>query len=111
MTWTFEDVLVERVVDGDTYVISFQPTPEDDTKRRKLRLFGVNTPEKNHPDTKEAGYRAMNYVIPILEGKKVTIYAHGIDSFGRWLCDVIIDGMNLGAKLLENNLAVIYKRQ
>jgi endonuclease YncB( thermonuclease family) len=110
MTWTYENVKIERVVDGDTYVIAWYPTPEDDLKRRRLRLFGVNTPEKNRAESKEAGLAATYYVQELIEGKTVTIHAHGVDSFGRYLADVMVGSLNLGRHLLEEDYAVIYKR-
>lgn len=110
MTWKFENVLIERVIDGDTYQIYFQPTPEEDFKRRHLRLFGVNTPEKNRAATKEAGLAATAYSKSLIEGKTLTIYAHDIDAFGRYLADVMIGDLNLGMHLLENNYAVVMKR-
>lgn len=107
--WEYNDVLVERVVDGDTYEIYWRPTPEDDFKRRKLRLFGVNTPEKRG-ETKEIGTMITEIVAQMIEGKTVTIVAYAIDSFGRYLADVFVDGLHLSMWLLENNYAVVYKR-
>ncbi|MCG3056924.1 thermonuclease family protein, partial [Escherichia coli] len=58
-----EQVLVARVVDGDTLELN---------DGRKVRLIGVNTPEST-TRTEEYGKEASKYTTEQLEGKKVWI--------------------------------------
>ncbi len=56
-----EEVIVSRVVDGDTVELS---------DKRKIRLVGVNTPESTNKH-EVYGKEASNYTTTQLEGKKV----------------------------------------
>jgi micrococcal nuclease len=60
-TFGLEEVLVSRVVDGDTVELK---------DGRKVRLIGVNTPEST-TRTEEYGKEASNYTTEKLEGKTV----------------------------------------
>ncbi|WGG46435.1 thermonuclease family protein [Rossellomorea sp. DA94] len=60
-TFGLEEVLVTRVVDGDTVELK---------DGRKVRLIGVNTPEST-TRTEEYGKEASNYTTEKLEGKTV----------------------------------------
>ncbi|OXS64568.1 micrococcal nuclease [Bacillus sp. V-88] len=62
-TFGLEEVLVSRVVDGDTVELK---------DGRKVRFIGVNTPEST-TRTEEYGKEASNYTTEKLEGKTVWI--------------------------------------
>ena len=42
---SFYDVIVERVIDGDTIVISIPNVPEVFGKKISVRIAGIDTPE------------------------------------------------------------------
>ena len=96
-----EFVLVERVVDGDTLVI---------TGGDRIRLIGVDTPETHHP-TKAAqpfGQEAFAYTRRMTEGKRVVLrFDPGElkDRYGRTLAYVYIDGQFLNESLIRQGLA------
>ena len=68
--------LVTKVIDGDTFK----------TKKRKVRLEGVDAPEKG-----QAGYDDATKVLKMhIEGKLVTIDGKVYDDFGRLLAEVTV---------------------
>lgn len=103
------DALVTGVVDGDTVdVIIDLGFGVNFTTR--VRLFGVDTPEKNSSDiaVREVGMRATDFVRAWCLGRAVTLKSHKRDKYGRYLAELFIDGESLGEQLIENNLAVPY---
>jgi micrococcal nuclease len=85
------------VVDGDTI---------DVEGVGRIRLVGVNTPERGEP-----GYTsATDFVKSMVEGKTVYLDiddAKHYDKYGRTLAVVYIDDKNLNQELLENGYAEV----
>jgi micrococcal nuclease len=100
------DAKVINVVDGDTVdcVISLGFYL---TAAHRLRLLGVNCPEV-HGETKAAGLKAAEYTRATLLGQTVRIRTAKSDSFGRWLCQVYLDGRDFNQSLVDRGLAVPY---
>jgi micrococcal nuclease len=102
------EVLVSRVIDGDTFAskeidLGMGVTLKGDIR---FRLLGVDTPER-----REEGYNeATEFTSDKIEGKKVLVETVEKDNFGRWLCIVHLEDNTLNNQLLENKLAVIYKK-
>lgn len=93
--------LCYHVVDGDTIDI--------DTVGR-IRLVGINTPEKNQP-----GYQqAKNFVKKACLGKEVYLdidNAKHYDKYGRVLAVVYVNGVNINKALLKGGYAdIVYIR-
>lgn len=86
-----------HVVDGDTI---------DVEGVGRIRLVGVNTPERG-----ESGYRnATDYVKSMVEGKKVYLDiddAKHYDKYNRTLAVVYIDNVNLNQELLKGGYAEV----
>ena len=73
--------------------------------KQRLRLLGVDTPER-----KMAGFEeATEFVKDMCLGKPVQITTYKKDSFGRWLSTVFVNGENLNEMLLSKGLAVVYE--
>lgn len=89
-----EEVIVQRVIDGDTLEL------EDS---RRVRMLGVNTPEKKRFMSEEA----INYTKQ-LEGKNVILEYNERDKYGRILGYIIYNGENINLGLLRNGLAHAY---
>lgn len=89
-----EKVLVKRVLDGDSLEL------EDG---RKLRMLGINTPEKGKFLSNEAVSFTKN-----LELKNTTILYNKKDRYGRILGYVIFNEENFNKKLVEEGLAHKY---
>ncbi|WP_135610475.1 thermonuclease family protein [Methanococcoides sp. AM1] len=93
LTVTFANVT--EVIDGDTFVIS---TGE------KVRLIGVDTPERGEPYYEEA----KQYMVDNLPGRTVRLEADvsDTDRYGRLLRYVWIDGSMVNNDLVLSGLAV-----
>jgi micrococcal nuclease len=96
-----ELVLVERVVDGDTLVISGGD---------RVRLIGVDTPETHHPSkpVQPFGPEAYEFTRSRVEGKRVQLKfdpGETKDRYGRTLAYVYIDGEFLNELLIRQGLA------
>ncbi len=86
---------VTRVIDGDTFELA---------SGQKIRLKGINTPEKSRWFSEEAG----EFVRDLIENKTVEIESHGFDKYGRMLAYVFFDGKNLNEEILEEGLGTLY---
>lgn len=70
----------------------------------RLRLYGVNTPERGQPGYLEARESLLQYV-----GKEAQVVSHKPqDKYGRWLAEVSVDGVSLSESLISNKLGVPY---
>lgn len=116
---------VLRAVDGDTLVI-FIDRGFDDWSKKTLRFARIDAPEKRG-ESRVAGLAATQFVEEALvdhglvAGKTIEEVLTGAeyiilktvknaDSFGRYLAEVFIDGINLGDMMLEAGHAVMYER-
>lgn len=89
------------VADGDTLTVLHDRTPV------KVRLFGIDAPEKGQA----FGQRSKQFASEAAFSKTVTIVEHGMDKYGRTLGDVILpDGSNLNQELVRAGLAWWYRR-
>lgn len=107
----FYDVTVERVIDGDTVVISIPELPEVFGKKISVRLAGIDTPELRAKCAYEKGLanRAKDRVEGIIiKGETISLGDVKRDKYFRLLADVIVDGENVAATLVEEGLAVTY---
>lgn len=88
---------VTRIIDGDTLELS---------KGNKIRLLGINTPERGRYLYDEAKERLEELVL----GKNVTLksdFEH-TDRYGRNLSYVFIDDIHINTLILKEGLAVSY---
>lgn len=91
------------VVDGDTVDLTIDVGFRFDTRQR-VRLLGINTPERG-----QAGFQeAKDYMIKRLFNKQVVVETYKSDVFGRYLGVIFIDGVNINMELMELGLAVVY---
>jgi len=96
---------VERVIDGDTLIIS---ALDDNGKPTRIRLWGVDTPETVKPNHKvdHFGPEASQFARIMCEGKVVRIGLDpdrsSRDRYGRLLAYIILpDGRMLNRLLIE----------
>ncbi len=80
-----EWVVVERVIDGDTFVTS---------DGARVRVRGIDTPETRNPARGEelGGQRATDFARGALEGRVVHLEGTGRDQYGRRVADVTLPG-------------------
>ena len=84
---------VSRVIDADTFTgtvdldfgVSIAVT---------VRLLGCDAYEVHGPE-KPSGLKAKEYVTALIGGQNVVVDPFKRDSFGRWLCDVMIKGKSM----------------
>jgi micrococcal nuclease len=108
------DFKIINVIDGDTLTIEALYLPKPLKPELKLRIIGVDTPEKGHrakcdaERTKALEAKAFTQEI-IDQGKVKKISLHSWDKYGgRVLGDVLIDGKSLSKLLIQSNYAVKY---
>lgn len=100
-TTIYNNVKVIGISDGDTIKIL------KDGKTVRIRLYGIDTPEKNQ----EYGQKAKQFTSNLVYGKHVTIRVHDTDRYGRIVGEVILsNGTNLNDELVKNGFAWWYKR-
>jgi len=88
---TAEMFRVERIVDGDTFVILY------DGDLTRVRLYSGDAPERG-----EAGFaEATDHLRGLIEGRNVRLVFPGPrkrDHYGRLLADVYIDGIEVNCQ-------------
>ena len=102
---------IDRVIDGDTFVIN-NPKPPADLLQKNHRLAGVDTPESFKQVAKckkeiELGNKAKEFVSNFIKGGVEIVYIE-LDKYGRYLVNVDKNGINLADELVKNGLAVYY---
>jgi len=90
-----EVVFVSRVIDGDTLEV---------LSGDKIRLLGINTPEKGMANWEEARLFLEGLVL----NRSVEFEFKEIDKYGRWLGYVFIGSENINKLILSNGLAHLY---
>lgn len=100
---------VLAIHDGDTLTL----LPSGETKKVKLRLLGVDTPEIdfNGFSQGEVAIHARDFLkslLPINANIKIELAQNGTDSNGRYLGIIIYEGRDLNAQILEAGWGVAY---
>ena len=73
----------------------------------KVRLLGIDCPEKKQP----FGRRAKERTAALAYGKVVKVRPSGVDRYGRIMADVILpDGRNLNRELVREGMAWWFRR-
>ena len=97
------DAYVTKVIDGDTIMVNFED--QKDVEFR-IRLYGVDTPELNQPYGREVKLFLKDLVLH----KNVQLDKQGVDNFGRYVCIVTYDDMNINELLVANGNAWVYRK-
>jgi endonuclease YncB( thermonuclease family) len=98
------DWLMGRVVaitDGDTLTIL-----TTDRVQHRVRLAGIDTPEKRQP----FGQVAKDHLSRLVNGQTVTVHYHKRDRYGRIVGKVLASGADVGLRQVEAGLAWHYKQ-
>lgn len=89
------------ISDGDTIKILI------DGKTFKVRLFGIDSPERSQA----FGTKAKDFASSLAFGKEVSLIIHGKDRYKRILAEVILpNGKNLNEELVKNGYAWHYTK-
>ena len=87
--------VITNVVDGDTFDMDID-LGFNIHIRERVRLLNVDTPESRGVE-RELGKVVTQYAQKHFEGKEVLLQSrkNKTDSFGRWLAEVYVDGLNV----------------
>lgn len=81
---------VNKIIDGDTFQVSEEWAYKEKSGTR-VRIAGINTPEKGQP-----GYqKAKDDLSDLILGEYVELKNAKGFSYGRLVCDVFLDGVNI----------------
>jgi|TARA_R110002020_G_scaffold199334_3_gene400762 endonuclease YncB( thermonuclease family) len=104
---------IDRIVDGDTIDISID-LGFDLTKKERVRLAGIDTPEKRTKNLKEKemGYQATEFLeMHLMEASKLTVRTEKDGKFGRmlgWLYKSDKDTMSINQIMIDKGYAWPY---
>jgi endonuclease YncB( thermonuclease family) len=108
------DVVLTRVIDGDTVAFQANWLPEPLKKELSIRVFGVDTPEKGFrakcASEDQRGQAATAFTKQLINAStKRQIVMMDWDKYGgRVLGDVLLDGKSLRQQLIANGFAREY---
>ncbi len=108
------DVLLTRVIDGDTVAFQANWLPDPLKKELSIRVFGVDTPEKSFrakcPSEAQRGEAASAFTKELInKSAKRQIILMNWDKYGgRVLGDILLDGKSLRQQLIANGYAREY---
>ncbi len=105
MNYIYENVLVTRVIDGDSFKADVD-LGFGIKGHFYFRLHDIDTPETYRPSCEaelQHGLKATKFVKDLIEGKTVKLQSYKIRIYARYECDVWLeDGRNLVQLLKEN---------
>ena len=99
---------VQRVVDGDTVYVE-----DEGGKRFKVRLTGIDAPEKNQPYGLTSTYKLRELLLNkfvLLESKPNKGKSYSVDRYKRVLAKIILDGRDINLSQVLSGYAWHYKR-
>ena len=99
LCWSWQGKVV-GVSDGDTITVMH------DGKGEKIRLYGVDSPEKDQ----DYGQKAKQFTSDSVFGKTVDVKPMDTDRYGRTVGIVSYDGVSLNAELIRSGHAWVYRQ-
>ena len=92
---------VVGIADGDTLTLL------DDVKTsHRIRLDGIDAPER----TQDHGQRARQSLAGMAHGRRAVAACPKIDRYGRAVCRVTVDGVDVGLEQIRRGLAWHYTK-
>lgn len=106
----FNKVSLASVYDGDTFKVYLACKYPIFCKAIPVRVRGVDCPEMRGgtPETKAAAKAAKAFTKQSLRGGKILLRNCGRDKYFRLLCEVKVNGADLGTALIKHGHAVPY---
>ena len=92
---------VVRIVDGDTLTLL-----DTSRVRHRIRLDGIDAPERSQP----YGQRARESLEGLTHGRAARAVCTKTDRYGRAVCSVTVDGVDVGLEQVRRGLAWHYVR-
>ena len=97
--WAWSGKVV-GVADGDTITVLRDRQPQ------KIRLYGIDCPEKRQP----FGKKAKQFTSQLVFGKVVEVESVAIDRYGRTVAFVQVENVLVNEELIKQGLAWVYRR-
>ena len=91
---------VVSIADGDTITVL------QDNNQYKIRLYGIDTPEKKQ----DFGQKAKQFTSDMVFKQHVKVVAYDIDRYGRTVGMVYLGQKCLNEELIKNGFAWVYKK-
>jgi micrococcal nuclease len=98
-SWAWSGKVI-GVADGDTITVLRDKQPQ------KIRLYGIDCPEKRQP----FGKKAKQFTSELVFGKVVEIEPVATDRYGRTVAFVMVENLSVNEELLKGGLAWVYAR-
>jgi endonuclease YncB( thermonuclease family) len=92
--------LVVGISDGDTITVLHEG------KSEKIKLFGIDTPEKGQAFSN----KAKQFTSKMAYGKTVEVEAKDTDRYGRTVALIDVNGQSLNEELIKNGFAWVYRK-
>ena len=92
--------IVVGISDGDTITVMHEGRGE------KIRLYGIDCPEKSQAFSK----KAKKFTSEMVYGKTVEVEPKDIDRYGRTVALIYVDGKSLNETLVKNGFAWVYRK-
>lgn len=101
---------ITNVVDGDT-VDAVIDLGFRMSATHRLRLLGINAPEKNSSDPliRAQALKSRDALCSYLVSRDVTIHTEKSDAFGRYLAIIYVGDLNVNEAMVRNGFAVPFK--
>lgn len=101
---------ITRVIDGDTVQATIS-LGFHLTSTHRLRLLGIDTPERGQDGYAEATARLVELIEQHEDDEGyILIRTAKDDSFGRWLANLVgSDGVTLNERMVEEGFAKVYQ--
>ena len=93
---------VRSVLDGDSIVAMC------DGRRRQIRLYCIDAPEKEQRPWGEESRRALQKILKRKD--RISLAIHDVDSYGRQVAEVFHDGRNINLLMVQAGKAAVYRR-
>lgn len=100
----FRKVKITKVYDGDSFTADIDLGYYTWLHNQKFRIGSIDTPElrDKDPEMKRMAYLIRDYLRERIANAETTcIKSIKKGKYGRWICDLYIDGENIGDTLLE----------
>jgi len=91
---------VVSVTDGDTIKVLH------DGKEEKIRLYGIDCPEKDQ----DFGQKAQGLTSALVAGRNVEVQQKEVDRYGRIVGLVLVDGQSINELIIQNGYAWVYRQ-
>lgn len=108
------DVLIERIIDGDTIQVIVKEHPIE-LQKISIRILNLDTPEIHGKCEKEKllAIKAKQFLVNLLPiGSTIQLDNIKFDKYGgRILAHVFVNGRNVSTIIKENNLGYDYSGQ